>query len=367
MASPRSSSATTDFDIESDPFPIPLKKIPGDNPTDQPPLIETKEKQNPLVTSPRNLSFDTTNSDESLPGNCGQVAQQPSLRVELAPMIDALRDSRQYLEHLSDSTCEMVFALSTTEWSDEIFINDDEPSAEFSDPPTNVPLNSFGLICSLQPHVVEPPNDLYIALEKSRTYDAPGLLDVERLAVDRQVDDSTYQPDVVVQELLSLYHDYHQSIPAILSPSLLDPPIAGFSEKADVGAREQYAMSKNQVQLTLDEGSLWRSFVNQSVVDEADPREKLELLSRKSESLSKSYERRNNPPTPRTYEESRLILQAMGVPCVETAVPYEAEALAASLVHHGFADYVASEDTVRACCSVQRYSLLNFIPGCPSL
>ena len=36
----------------------------------------------------------------------------------------------------------------------------------------------------------------------------------------------------------------------------------------------------------------------------------------------------------------------MGVPCVEADGPFEAEALAASLVLRGQADYVASEDTV---------------------
>jgi len=51
-------------------------------------------------------------------------------------------------------------------------------------------------------------------------------------------------------------------------------------------------------------------------------------------------------PLPKiTYEESKDILRAMGVPCVESTGPYEAEALASSLVLNGCADYVASEDT----------------------
>lgn len=155
-----------------------------------------------------------------------------------------------------------------------------------------------------------------------------------------------YRPDVVAKGLLSLYHDYHKSIPVIMSPNLLDATVSGSSEEADAGVQEQYAMSKSQVQLTLDEGNLWRSFLDPSAVDVADARKKLEFLWQKSESLSKSYERRNNAPTTRTYKESKLILKAMGVPCIEPDVPYEAEALAASLVHHGYADYVASEDTV---------------------
>jgi flap endonuclease-1 len=69
-------------------------------------------------------------------------------------------------------------------------------------------------------------------------------------------------------------------------------------------------------------------------------------LAEKSNLISESYERRNNPPTAQTYEESKEIIRALGVPCLDSDGPYEAEALAASLVLNGHADYVASEDTV---------------------
>ena len=112
----------------------------------------------------------------------------------------------------------------------------------------------------------------------------------------------------------------------------------------------QAAMSKTQYQLTLEEGKLWEKLTNS---DEAVDREEsptaaiLASLREKSFSMVQSYHRRNNPPTEITYEESKNILQAMGVPCIESTGPYEAEALASSLVLNGRADYVASEDTVR--------------------
>ena len=57
------------------------------------------------------------------------------------------------------------------------------------------------------------------------------------------------------------------------------------------------------------------------------------------------------------------IIRAMGVPCVETDGPFEAEALAASIVIHGQADFVASEDTVISHI-VTRYPRTLTLPRC---
>lgn len=69
-------------------------------------------------------------------------------------------------------------------------------------------------------------------------------------------------------------------------------------------------------------------------------------LAQKSMLMSQSYARTASPANSQTYRESKDILQALGLPCVETEGAYEAEALACSLVLNGLADYVASEDTV---------------------
>jgi len=71
----------------------------------------------------------------------------------------------------------------------------------------------------------------------------------------------------------------------------------------------------------------------------------LEKLSRTSDIMTASFERRMNPPTRQTFRECKEILRAMGIPYMESSGAHEAEALASSMVLQGLADYVASEDT----------------------
>jgi flap endonuclease-1 len=115
-------------------------------------------------------------------------------------------------------------------------------------------------------------------------------------------------------------------------------------------AQVQAAMSKTQYQLTLEEGKLWEKLTDPDEAvdhDESPTVAILASLREKSSFMVQSYHRRNNPPTEITYKESKSILHAMGVPCIESTGPFEAEALASALVLNGCADYVASEDTVR--------------------
>jgi hypothetical protein len=69
-------------------------------------------------------------------------------------------------------------------------------------------------------------------------------------------------------------------------------------------------------------------------------------LEEQSSIMAASLARRANSPKALTYAESRLLLEAMGIPCIQSYLPYEGEALASSLVLHGLADFVGSEDTV---------------------
>lgn len=135
------------------------------------------------------------------------------------------------------------------------------------------------------------------------------------------------------------------TFPLVHPPS---PVSSGPMDPADV--QVQAAMSKTQHQLTIEEGKLWEKLTdpNEAVDNDESPTAAiLASLREKSTFMVQSYHRRNNPPTETTYKESKNILQAMGVPCIDSTGPYEAEALAASLVLNGCADYVASEDTVR--------------------
>jgi hypothetical protein len=173
--------------------------------------------------------------------------------------------------------------------------------------------------------------------------------------------------------LASLYLDYWQSISKLtfLSPKSLSSIPTDQDDQVPSDDQIEYVMSKQQLQLTIDEGKMWDELVadapefeplpissisppTEPTLDLQPPTpEELDTaqatlmsLAEKSSLISQSYERRNNPPTAQTYEECKEIIRALGVPCLDSDGPYEAEALAASLVINGHADYVASEDTV---------------------
>ena len=146
----------------------------------------------------------------------------------------------------------------------------------------------------------------------------------------------------------------------LIHPSSLVP--SGPVDPAD--AQVQAAMSRTQYQLTLEEGKLWEKLTDPDEVIDDDELPSLAILAslrEKSSFMVQSYHRRNNPPTKITYEESKNILHAMGVPCIESTGPYEAEALASSFVLNGCADYVASEDTVRFNPSMSTLTSPHFI------
>lgn len=113
---------------------------------------------------------------------------------------------------------------------------------------------------------------------------------------------------------------------------------------------EEASESKNQLALTQDEDLLWSEIHlligKHEVVGKLVS---LEQIIGRSKALSESYERRCKPPTQETYMECKMMLQALGVPCIEARSPYEAEGLASSIVRRGLAHFVASEDTV--CCT----------------
>lgn len=119
-------------------------------------------------------------------------------------------------------------------------------------------------------------------------------------------------------------------------------------------------MTKAQNQLTTDEGKLWGKIAS-SMAMYAKPSvsstapidlpistiDDIHTLADKSFLMSTSFLRRTHVPTDQTYQESKDILQAMGIPCIDAAEATEAEALASAIVHQGLADFVVTEDTVR--------------------
>ncbi|KAF8438072.1 PIN domain-like protein [Boletus edulis BED1] len=157
-------------------------------------------------------------------------------------------------------------------------------------------------------------------------------------------------------ELSTLYSEYNQCINQLTSmPSSFEGPEIPQCEHGDVtpgdnpdtlDARVEYAMSKQQLQMTLDEGHIWNLLSGLSYdTPPSETESALLTLAERSTVISRSYQRRINSPTSQTYEECKELLRAMGVPCLESSGPFEAEALACALVTHGHADYVVSEDT----------------------
>ncbi|KAK7039524.1 flap endonuclease 1 [Favolaschia claudopus] len=145
--------------------------------------------------------------------------------------------------------------------------------------------------------------------------------------------------------LTTLYLNFRESVHKLAS---LAPIIANTPQNTEADQREarvEYSMTKGQVQLTADEAQLWQDLAVFSSDEPPEVDKKLAELSLRANVMSQSYERRNNPPTNQTYDESKELLRSMGVPCIDTTGTYEAEALASSIVIQGFADYVVSEDT----------------------
>ncbi|KAG8216877.1 PIN domain-like protein [Butyriboletus roseoflavus] len=157
-------------------------------------------------------------------------------------------------------------------------------------------------------------------------------------------------------ELSTLYSEYSQCITQLTCmPSSFEGPeiperehdhAAPADSPDTLDARIEYAMSKQQLQMTFDEGHIWNCLSGQSSgVPALETESALMTLAERSTVISRSYQRRSNSPTTQTYEECKELLRTMGVPCIESSGPFEAEALACALVIHGHADYVVSEDT----------------------
>ncbi|GLB42353.1 putative PIN domain-like protein [Lyophyllum shimeji] len=187
-----------------------------------------------------------------------------------------------------------------------------------------------------------PADDIPLITEPDvRTYVSPFHVDEVPHTADEEV----------LNQLLALYRDYRESIPKLASLATTSNDSSGAtSTTGDPDTQADIVMTKAQHQLVLDEGDFWGKFLATSAADPATPMTQppemaLARLSRTSDIMYASFERRMNPPTMQTYRECKDILQALGIPCLEASGPHEAEALASSIVLQGLADYVASEDT----------------------
>ncbi|KAF8814756.1 PIN domain-like protein [Phlegmacium glaucopus] len=160
----------------------------------------------------------------------------------------------------------------------------------------------------------------------------------------------TADPDQILNIIKSLSLNFKANVAKLASmPS--EAPLLSADEEED---RVDLVMTKAQNQLTVDEGKVWEK-IDTSISMYLKPAAPLDFpistindihtLVDKSHSITTSFQRRTDIPTPQTYQECREILQAMGIPCIEATGAIEAEALASAMFHQGLADFVVTEDT----------------------
>lgn len=165
----------------------------------------------------------------------------------------------------------------------------------------------------------------------------------------------TYNPSQVSSMLAVLYSSFLANVRRmgvlLSSRTVLPRP-----EEQDDETKVTQELSQAQRQLVTEEESIWKRVLEVATEEKTEERteerteEDVSLLARelksKSAKILTSYERRKNPPPGEVYYQSRIVLQALGVPCIDAKGGIEGEALASAIVRDGFADVVASEDTV---------------------
>ncbi|KZT04482.1 PIN domain-like protein [Laetiporus sulphureus 93-53] len=160
-------------------------------------------------------------------------------------------------------------------------------------------------------------------------------------------------PEDIIPAILECYDDFWQSaskVKALPEPSSAECVTStGLVESAEEapGEMKLTEMSKKQKQLITEESLVWSRLAESPPNNSASETVESELaaLMDKSSAMVESFKRRVDGPTSQTYEESKEIIRAMGIPVIDTSGPYEAEALASLLMLKGHVDYVASEDT----------------------
>lgn len=150
--------------------------------------------------------------------------------------------------------------------------------------------------------------------------------------------------DPVANELVDLFQSYSKSSSALTH----NHPSTAASEidtEASSVTEPSIAMSKAQHTLAEAEEYLWNGFLwnSKAQVDMS----LLSTIQARSNAFIDMF-RKRKPPSFEIYKECKQLLRALGVPCLDSPPFTEGEAYAASLVHNGYGDYVASEDSVSA-------------------
>ncbi|KAF8758315.1 PIN domain-like protein [Rhizoctonia solani] len=273
-----------------------------------------------------------------------------------------------------------------------LFSNKDSPSE--SDQDTENTLGSPSHVNGNDADVTAPEETIHIDVIRDDNKPKPEAeeYDKPQLGLPETAEHLSRQPEVRARASLeldeagsSMTNTENFDVMAEHIPSFnrrkIDGSISALGAEADVQDMPTIPISRTQLKYTQEEGKIWKQLVtspgstaldlarvvemveqfasvelnnDELISDKTMLEEEVELpisersakLEERSGIMAASLTRRANPPTSLTYAESRLILEAMGVPCIQSYLPYEGEALACSLVLHGFADFVGSEDTV---------------------
>ncbi|KAF7325899.1 hypothetical protein MKEN_00440700 [Mycena kentingensis (nom. inval.)] len=135
-----------------------------------------------------------------------------------------------------------------------------------------------------------------------------------------------------IAELEALYAEFCRSEGPF--PSRSDWPSSPGSQTV------KESRSSRQRTLTADETDFWEDLGSGS-----NTGVNLDVLAERADGLFQAYLSKSKTLGWPNLKRAVRLLRAMGVPCLFSDETYEAEAMAASIVRAGLADYVASEDT----------------------
>ncbi len=114
---------------------------------------------------------------------------------------------------------------------------------------------------------------------------------------------------------------------------------------------KEYTESPRQTAMTAEEDVILEQMMQMAATSELPQSEWIELrnalddLTSRSLHVAKTHDRGLDTPTAEDHQETRELLEAMGVPVVEAPIPYEAEGVASALARAGLVNWVGTEDS----------------------
>ncbi|TFK26153.1 PIN domain-like protein [Coprinopsis marcescibilis] len=162
---------------------------------------------------------------------------------------------------------------------------------------------------------------------------------------------TTSNVDNILTSLKQSFESFRGTITSTASDVSTHPTSTSAATSTEI-QQDDLVLTKAQNQLSVKEKELWAQVSSLTPSIPRDDRfsyeTALELstsLLQESSVMSDSFKRRTNLPSSDTYEQSKDLLRAMGVQCVDAPGAVEGEALASSIALRGDADFVVSEDT----------------------